>query len=109
MKADLYSQISSNKNRTWVIMFGFVVFFCVFIYVISYLFADPSVAPLFLPIALIFSTFSSIGSYYYSDKIVLATSGAKEASGSEFTQYRNIVSNLSIVAGVPNPKCYYIV
>lgn len=89
-------------------MLGFVVFFSAFIYVVSYLFAEPSVAPLFLPIALAFSAISSVGSYYYSDKIVLATSGAKEASGPQFSQYRNIVQNLSIVAGVPTPKCYFI-
>ena len=108
MKTDLYSKIDSNKNKTWLIMLGFVIFFSIFIYVISYLFADPSVAPLFLPVALLFSTFSSIGSYYYSDKIVLSTAGAKEAGGPEFQQYRNIVTNLSMSAGLPTPKCYYI-
>ncbi|MBI2621703.1 MAG: M48 family metallopeptidase [Candidatus Levybacteria bacterium] len=59
-------------------------------------------------IALIFAGLMSIGSYYYSDKLVLATTGARPATKKEFPDYYRTVENLSIGAGLPMPKIYVI-
>lgn len=56
--------------------------------------------------ALMFSGIATIGSYYFSDSIVLAISGAKEEP--EDTRLENIVENLCIGAGIPKPKIYQI-
>ncbi len=58
--------------------------------------------------ALIFSGFSSIGSYFFSDRLVLATSGAKQIKKSDFPQYYRTVENLSIAAGLPMPRVYVV-
>ena len=103
---NIYSQISSNKWRTWLIMFLFVVF----IATISYVFANALGynALTFTGFALILSGVFSIGSYYYSDKLVLATLKAREISEKDNPVLFHIVENLSIGDGLPMPKIYIV-
>ncbi|OGH11618.1 MAG: zinc metalloprotease HtpX [Candidatus Levybacteria bacterium RIFCSPLOWO2_01_FULL_36_13] len=58
--------------------------------------------------ALIIAGFTSIGSYYFSDKLVLATTGAKQIRKQDYPEYFRIVENLCIGAGLPAPKIYVI-
>ena len=62
----------------------------------------------FVGIALILAGAMSIGSYYYSDKIVLATSGAKLIQKSDNPELFRTVENLCIGDGLPMPKIYII-
>ena len=62
----------------------------------------------FAAVALIIAGITSIGSYYYSDKIVLATSGAREIKKSDNPKLFRIVENLCIGDGLPMPKIYII-
>lgn len=62
----------------------------------------------FVGIALVLAGFLSIGSYYYSDKIVLTTSGAKQIKKSDNPELFRIVENLCIGDGLPMPKIYVI-
>jgi len=57
-------------------------------------------------IALILAGIMSIGSYYYSDTLVLATSGARPVSKKQDPQLYDVVENLSIGDGLPMPKIY---
>ncbi len=59
-------------------------------------------------LALVIAGVMSIGSFYYSDKLVLSTSGAKIARKNEFPKYFRTVENLAIGAGLPLPKIYVI-
>jgi len=59
-------------------------------------------------IGLTFSLFSSIGSYFYSDRIVLFTTGAKPAGKQEFFDFYTVTENIAIAAGLPIPKLYVI-
>ena len=65
-------------------------------------------APELFYIALIFSLFMNVLSYWYSDKIVLAISKAKEAKREEFFDLYTLTENLSIAGGLPMPKLYVI-
>jgi len=58
----------------------------------------------FAGIALVLAGIMSIGSYYYSDKIVLATTGAKEIKKSDNPELFRTVENLCIGDGLPMPK-----
>lgn len=58
--------------------------------------------------AVIFSVLMNFASYWYSDKIVIAATGAREVSKQEFPELYTIVENLSITAGIPMPKLYVI-
>ena len=102
---NIYSAISSNKNKTWAIMVLFVLVITTIVYVFSkalgYGFG-------FAGIALVLAGITSIGSYYYSDKIVLATSGAKEIQKIDNPELFRIVENLCIGDGLPMPRIYII-
>lgn len=62
----------------------------------------------FVGIFLIISGVMSFVSYYYSDKIVLSMSGAKEADRVLHKSLYNAVENLSIASGLPKPKVYIV-
>ena len=87
-----------------------MVLFVVFITTLVYVMSKALGLSVFgtVGLALIFSGLMSIGSYYYSDKLVLATSGARPASKKNFPKYFRVVENLSIGAGLPMPKIYVI-
>ncbi len=63
-----------------------------------------------LYVALAVSLFMNVLSYWYSDKIALSMSGARQVNmenGDEREIYR-ILENLSITAGIPNPRLFII-
>src|SRR3972149_9452354 len=103
---NIYSAISSNKNKTWVIMIMFVVIVTTMVYVFSKALGFDSLG--LAGIALVIAGVMSIGSYYYSDKLVLATTGAKEIKKNDYPQYFRAVENLCIAAGIPMPKVYIV-
>ena len=50
----------------------------------------------------------SVGSYFAGDKLVLATSGAKEVTQATAPQLMNVVQEMALAAGTPMPKVYII-
>ncbi len=55
------------------------------------------------------SVFQSVVSYWYSDKIVLAMTKAKEIShGSDSQEIYHLLENLTIASGLPLPKFYLL-
>lgn len=104
-KLNIYDQIDSNKRKTFFFIFGFILFIVLLGWVIGLAFEDPYAFPL---IAFGIAAFSAITSYYFSDKMVLAISGAKEIKKSDNPDLYNIVDNLCIGAGLPQPKVYII-
>ncbi|HTL39780.1 MAG TPA: M48 family metallopeptidase [Methylomirabilota bacterium] len=100
----VYTQIATNKRNTALL----ITFFLVLIIGLAFVFSQNLNSPALLPVAVIVSVLMSIGSYYYSDKIVLAMSHAKEIQRSEDSELYRTVENLSIAAGLPTPKIYLI-
>lgn len=102
---NIYNAIGSNKRKTILIMSLFVVF----ITTIAYVFGKASGYGLsYAGIALIMAGLTSLGSYYFSDKLVLATSGAKEIQKEDNPELFKIVENLAIGDGLPMPRVYII-
>jgi len=58
--------------------------------------------------AFAFACIMNIGTYWFSDKIVLAMYRARKVSEAEAPELHRIVRELSIRAGVPMPKVYTI-
>ena len=58
--------------------------------------------------ALILSGTTSFFSYFYSDKIILSISGAKEASRKEFFDFYTVTENICLGQKMPLPKLYVI-
>src|SRR5918994_1886239 len=64
--------------------------------------------PVGLVIALIVAVVMSVGSYLYGDRIVLASTRAKEVSKEDAPRLHNIVEGLAIAAGTPKPKVWIV-
>jgi heat shock protein HtpX len=58
--------------------------------------------------ALVLSGLMSLGSYWWSDKIVLSLSGARPASKKRDFRFYTVAENLSLAAGIPLPKLFVI-
>ena len=100
----LYTQASKNTKLTWLYITGFLVF----VIGVGYVFAGAMGNSAILYGAVIFAILMSFGSYWWSDKIVLAMSGAKEVTHDNARELYHLVENLCITAGLPIPKIYII-
>lgn len=98
----MYEQISSNIWRSRVLIMLFLALFVG----IGYVFARVENNILILPIALGAAMLMTVGSFYYSDKIVLASMHARPAEKEEFPHYVNAVEGLALASGLPVPKAY---
>ncbi|MFH1833115.1 MAG: M48 family metallopeptidase [Candidatus Levyibacteriota bacterium] len=86
-----------------------MIFFIVFITTIVYVYGKASGSGLsIVGFALIFSGLMSFGSYYYSDKVILAMSNARQIQKKDNPQFFRIVENLCIGSGLKMPKIYLI-
>lgn len=61
-----------------------------------------------LYIAIAFALIMNVGSYWFSDKLVLRMTNAVPADPVQHRELINIVENLSITAGLPMPKVYVV-
>lgn len=100
----LYTQVDKNIRLTWLYIAGFLVF----VIGVGYVFAQAMNNSGILVIAVVLSVIMSFASYWWSDKIVLAMSGAKEVTHESGREIYHIVENLCIAAGLPAPKIYII-
>ncbi|MEK7571599.1 MAG: M48 family metalloprotease [Patescibacteria group bacterium] len=102
---NIYSTISQNIWKTYLILFFFVLFAGTLAYVLTKsLGYEPSVGIVIFIFALIYSFVS----YFYSDKMVLATTGAKEIHKAQNPEFYRIVENLALGEGMPIPRLYVI-
>jgi heat shock protein HtpX len=109
---NIYEVAASNKRKSWFVIIGFVVFVTFAIYIMSnafglYLGYRPGGLGI-AGMAFIISGLMSIGSYYWSDKIVLGISGARPADPRHDREFYSVAENLSLGSGIPMPKLYII-
>ncbi len=102
--ATLYTQKDHNVRLTW---FYLTVFLC-FVIFVGWVFSQALGSSKFLYISVIFAVAMNFISYWWSDKIVLSMSGAKEVTRDNAKPIYNLVDNLCITAGLPVPKIYVI-
>ncbi len=100
----LYTQADSNIRKTWFLIIVFLIFIIGLGWIFSQVYNNPSI----LYFAVIFSLLMNVTSFWYSDKIVLAISRAREIKHEENPELYHIVENLCITAGLPAPKIYLI-
>jgi heat shock protein HtpX len=102
---NIRSAISANIWKSYAIVVLFIAFAGTVGYVIGRAMGDT--AAIGIPIFL-FSIIYSFISYYYSDKMVLAASGAKQIKEKDNPELFHIVENLAIGEGIPMPRVYII-
>jgi heat shock protein HtpX len=100
----LYTQVDKNRRKTWFLLAGFLIF----IILVGYVFSQAMENSVILYVAVGFSVAMSLASYWWSDKMVLAISGAREVKFEDNKELYRLVENLCITAGLPVPKIYII-
>lgn len=100
-----YELVSSNKQKSSIIMILFVAFVVFASYVMAVGFQyDLSI----VGIVLVISGLFSFGSYWFSDQIILGISGAHEANREQHFDFYTVAENLAISQRMPKPRLYVI-
>ncbi|MFO0765169.1 MAG: M48 family metalloprotease [Patescibacteria group bacterium] len=102
----MYSHIASNKRKSALLIAVFTGVLAAAGYVYGELNGSGYAG---LVLALVVSLGMTAFSWFFGDKVVLATSGARRIeSRDQYPYLWNIVENLTITAGMPMPKLYVI-
>ena len=101
----MYEQIAANKRKTFLLLIGAVLFAGLIGFVIGSFWGY---GPVGIGIALVVATVMSISSYLYGDRMVLASTRAREVSSQEQPRLHNIVEGIAIAAGLPTPRVYVV-
>lgn len=102
--ATLYTQQARNIRRTYLLMGLFLLFVIAFGWGASWYLNNP----LILYVTVFLALATNIYSYWYSDRLVLKMTGARQVTVEEAPELYRIVENLAITAGLPMPKVYLI-
>ncbi|MEI6633891.1 MAG: zinc metalloprotease HtpX [Chlamydiota bacterium] len=101
----LYEQIAKNKRNSVILCILFIVFVAAMGWVFGQV---SSIGNGGVVLAMVIALVWTFGSYYWSDRIVLAMSGARPLEKEEFPHLFHAVGGLAIAAGIPVPKVYVI-
>ena len=104
-RISFHEQIQRNKAKS-ALLIGIVFIVLLLLgYAISFA-LDPGYFFFIMIISIIFSMSYIVFGYYNSDKIALASVGAKKADISQYRQLYNSVEGLTLASGMPMPKIY---
>jgi heat shock protein HtpX len=101
----VYEQIAANKRKTVLLIFGAIVLLGAVGFVLG-LWYGSGLFGLVGAVAL--AVVLSLGSFFGGDRLVLASTRAREVTPQEQPRLHNIVEGLSIAAGIPKPRVYVI-
>ena len=101
----MYEQIAANKRKTVLLIFGAIVLLGAVGYVIGLWYGS---GPAGLIGAVALALVLSLGSFFAGDRLVLASTRAREVTQQDQPRLHNIVEGLSIAAGIPKPRVYLI-
>jgi heat shock protein HtpX len=105
----LYDEEAANRRNSVLLVSLVMIAFALFGYVIGYvLTGDSGSAIVAVGIALVFSAFSAIGSYFGGDQVVLKSSQAQELSRRQSPELFDVVEEMAASAGVPMPRVFLI-
>jgi heat shock protein HtpX len=102
----VHEQIAANKRKTVLLFIAAIAFTALIGYAIGFLFFQGGVVGVVL--ATVLAVALSLGSYFAGDRIVLASTGAREVTAEQEPRLHNIVEGIAIAAGVPKPRVYVV-
>lgn len=100
----LYTHQGANIRKTWFLMAMFLVLVIAIGYGVAWYLGNSYI----LYAAVAFAFIMNIGSYWFSDKLVLKMTNAQPADPAQHRELINVVENLAITAGLPMPKVYVV-
>jgi heat shock protein HtpX len=100
--SDFRAQQKSNRLKTYLLLgvMGSLIAFVIYVFALYAGYTSIGIIPIVVGISL----FAVWGSYYSSDKIVLAMTGAKVIDEDTAPQLFNLVHEITIASGLPMPK-----
>jgi len=101
----VYEQIASNKRKSVVLVLGAILLLGAVGYAIGLITQQ---GPAWLIFGLAIAVAMSAGSYFYGDRIVLASTRARAVTPEQEPRLHNIVEGLAIAAGIPKPRVYVV-
>ena len=104
----MYEQIAANKRKTVLLIFGAIVLLAAVGYVLGFWYGGSGSGVYGLVGAVALAVVLSLGSFFGGDRLVLASTRAREVTPQEQPRLHNIVDGLSIAAGIPRPRVYVI-
>lgn len=107
---NIYERAGHNKRTSKIVVTGFIFFFLFLGLGFDYYYGAGIGAPVFTLIALFIGLILSYNGWYYGDKLVLSSTGARPLDFNDVrqVQWQNVVEEMSIAAGIPLPKTYVI-
>ncbi len=105
MHIDFRDQISRNKTKSFFLIITVFIVLVALGYAISQAFS-PGYFFSIMILSIIISLSYILISYYNSDKIAIASVGAKPADKIRHKQFYDVVESLTIASGLPMPKLY---
>ena len=96
----LYTNKIKNIRNSWILLSVMGGFIIAVGYLLSYYLDSPGI----LVVAFLASVVTSFGTYWFSDKYVLATTHTKLIDRSSNKKLYDIIDNVAIAAGIPTPK-----
>ncbi|MDD5557502.1 MAG: zinc metalloprotease HtpX [bacterium] len=101
----MYDQIAANKRNSVLLCVLFILFVAFLGWVFGQISAFGNAGIL---LAVLIALAWTFGSYFYSDRIVLAISRARPLEKHEYPHLFHAVEGLAIAAGIPKPRVYII-
>jgi len=102
----VHEQVAANKRKTVILFVVAIAFTALIGYAIGFLFFQGGFAG--VVIATVLAVALSLGSYFAGDRIVLASTGAREVTAEQEPRLHNIVEGIAIAAGIPKPRVYVV-
>jgi heat shock protein HtpX len=101
----VYEAIAQNKRRSILLIAGAILLLGAVGFGLGYLFSSGIVG---LVVAIVIAAGLSIGSYRYGDRVVLASTRAREVTQEQEPRLHNVVEGISLAAGIPKPRVYVV-
>jgi heat shock protein HtpX len=98
---------AQNIRNSWFLGAFMVLLLAGIAYLLALAF-DPASATLFVAIAILTAGVQNVVAYWFSDRLALAATGAREATREEHRYLVNVTEAVAIGAGVPVPKIWVI-
>lgn len=102
---NVYERIDANKRKSLLVMILFVVFITAAVFVFSQV-MEAGLGT--VGVAMILAGLSSLGGFYYGDKLILAISRARPAERKKDFHFYTAVENLCLATQMPRPRLYVI-
>ena len=98
---------AANVRNSWFLAFGTIAMLALLGWLIGQA-VNPGSASVFTGIALLLAAGQTGAAYWFSDKMALSATGAREATVEEHRYLVNVTEAVAMGAGVPVPKIYVI-